>query len=270
MDYFLLPESIKEKLPKGGETPEVFNCAGGIDGGQGSCYLISCPDALRLFYRVFGEDGYKCLSAEFSDPAFSMSLEKDKFNVILAIACSSWSHKLRFSSFDASKIEAFVNKSERTAASPKPCQQPVQKESQKEQGADSSSVEVEPFVGLLAALLLLGHYDGQLDASEEAFIRNMAVGADPALDSALKLFEVCDAESLALALSALPVDDRLCIIANMYDLAMADGLLRAAEQQFVLDFGTHMGIPNDDCISLRDALLVKARVALLKAGGAPA
>jgi uncharacterized tellurite resistance protein B-like protein len=255
MDYFLLPDKIKSQLPPPGDAPpEVLNASGGLDGASGDCYLVADSSTLRIFARTFGEDAYKCFAVSLGDPSPSLSVRKEKFNSMLDVSCAEWRHSLRFSSFDIAKLEALAARFQgKGSAVPSAIS-----------AAETAPTETSPFVGLLASLMFVASHDGSIDAAEDLLIKSVAGGDDAALSSALALYRACEPNSLASALSALASDDRLCIVANMLDVAMSDGVLKSSEQRFISGFASSMGVSQDEYGTLRDALFLKARVALLK------
>ena len=281
MDFFLLPDKIKAQIPTappGAKEPEVLNSASSLDGASGECYLVATSEALYLFSKAFGADSYSCLIAAIDDSTFSMRVVKDKFNLRLEIQNSAWSHYLKFSNFDSAKLEQLAvncmngrqpaapmsSSSSVSAAPPKAKAVPSAYQSQANAPQRASSVEVEPFTGLLAALMFVAKADDRVDPSEDAFIKNVASGDMEALRLAFSLHQTCEPLDLAKALLGLAHEDRLCIVANMRELAMVDGMLRSSEQRFISSFALAMGVSDDEYSTLRDVLLLKGRVALLK------
>ncbi len=266
MDYFLLPEKIKSQLPPpSGSQPLVMNASCGLDGNPGECYLIVFPDSISVFYKKFGPDSFSRLDAASSDPKFSISVMKDKFNSMLEIASSSWSHKLKFSSFDAQKLEGVASSllagaSSKAASSAATLRPPEAVP----QDAAAPSVELDPFVGLLAATMFVAGHDGKIDIAEDNYIKTLAANDSAALTQALKVYKACSSSELAVALSNLDREGRLCVLANMFDVAICDGVLRSSEQQLIFEFAIAMGLSREDGYAIRDVLVLKGRAPFLK------
>ena len=263
MDYFLLPEKIKSQLPPPGENPPfVMNASGGLDGSSGECYLVVFSGLVCVFYKSIGVDGFKRLDAEVSDPKFHVAVMKDKFNVILELASSAWSHKLKFSSFDAQKLDELalsLMAGRHVAAKTEPQTQQPQPPA-----AAEPSVELDSFVGLLAATMFVAGHDGAIDVSEDTLIKTIAGNDMMALGRALEVYKACAPMELASALSGIDREGRLCVVANMLDVAIADGLLKSSEQRLISDFATAMGLSNDDYATIRDVLVIKGKAPFLK------
>ncbi len=259
MDFFLLPEKIKTALPKADAARmRIFNSSGGMDGDSGECYLVAEDAVVHLFHKAFGADEYEDLSVSPSDPGFSMKAVKDKFNTILELSNGAWTHRVKFSSFDASKIEALCASFAAFAPSAPAAATP--------RAVDASGeVELDPFIGLLAATMFVAGFDGSIDASEDRAIRRLAADDDDVLSAALKVYKSYEAEALSSAMSGLDREARLCVLANMLDVAISDGVLRSSEQRFIETFALGMGLSKDDYLEFRDVLLAKGRSAYLKA-----
>lgn len=256
MDYFLLPEKIKSQLPPPGERPPfAMSASGGLDGTVGECYLLVFESSVSLFHKKPGSDFFVRLDAATSDPAFSFEIKKERFNVTLEISSSAWRHSLKFSNFDAGKLEELSAGLKRGSVTSLAAPVPA---------AAEPSVELDPFAALLAATMFVAGFDGSIEAAEDAFIKNLAGSDLEAFSQALKIYKSCSSQELAAALSGLDREGRLCVAANMFETAIADGVLRSGEQRMIIEFAGAMGLSGEDCYAIRDVLVAKAKAPLLK------
>jgi uncharacterized tellurite resistance protein B-like protein len=114
--------------------------------------------------------------------------------------------------------------------------------------------------------MFVAGFDGSIDASDRpSAIRRLAADDDDVLSAALKVYKSYEAEALSSAMSGLDREARLCVLANMLDVAISDGVLRSSEQRFIETFALGMGLSKDDYLEFRDVLLAKGRSAYLKA-----
>ncbi len=99
----------------------------------------------------------------------------------------------------------------------------------------NKEIALTPQAGLLLSAITMVAIDGDVDDDELAIIRRLdGSGNTDAWDSALKAYKLKSMEEcISLASSSMNNEQRLAAIANLIDIAMADGVLVGAEQKLL-------------------------------------
>ncbi|NOS74073.1 MAG: hypothetical protein HOP36_05950 [Methyloglobulus sp.] len=101
--------------------------------------------------------------------------------------------------------------------------------------AGTKEITLTPQAGLLLAAVTMVAIDGDVDDDELAIIRRLdGSGTTKDWDAAVKTWKAQPLETcIELAAKAMDSDQQLVAIANLIDIAMADGILVGAEQQLL-------------------------------------
>lgn len=96
-------------------------------------------------------------------------------------------------------------------------------------------ISLTPQAGLLLSAITMAAIDGDADDDELAVIRRLdGSGRTDAWDSAVKAWKMKSLEEcIQLAAGSMNSEQRLVAIANLIDIAMADGMLAGAEQKLL-------------------------------------
>jgi uncharacterized tellurite resistance protein B-like protein len=99
----------------------------------------------------------------------------------------------------------------------------------------NKEISLTPQAGLLLSAITMVAIDGDVDDDELAIIRRLdGSGKTDAWDSAVKVWKMKSVEEcIPLAAGSMNSEQRLVTIANLIDIAMADGVLAGAEQQLL-------------------------------------
>jgi uncharacterized tellurite resistance protein B-like protein len=99
-------------------------------------------------------------------------------------------------------------------------------------------ISLTPQAGLLLSAMVMIAIDGDVDDDELSIIRRLdRSDKTDAWDSALKAWKAKSrSECIQLSAGSMNSEQRLTTIANLIDIAMADGVLVGAEQQLLEDF----------------------------------
>lgn len=99
----------------------------------------------------------------------------------------------------------------------------------------NKKISLTPQAGLLLAAITMVGIDGDVDDDELAIIRRLdGSGRTDAWDLAVKAWKIKSLEEcISLAAGSMNSEQRLVTIANLIDIAMADGVLAGAEQQLL-------------------------------------
>jgi len=99
----------------------------------------------------------------------------------------------------------------------------------------NKKITLTPQAGLLLSAITMVAIDGDVDDDELAIIRRLdGSGRTDAWDSAVKAWKSSTAEEcVGLAAGSMSSEQRLVAMANLIDIAMADGVLAGAEKKLL-------------------------------------
>lgn len=100
-------------------------------------------------------------------------------------------------------------------------------------------IHLTPQAGLLLSAITMVAIDGEVDDDELAIIRRLDGSANTeAWEAAVKTWKTTRSvdERVSLATAAMNQKQRLVAIANLIDIAMADGVLAGAEERLLEAF----------------------------------
>lgn len=99
----------------------------------------------------------------------------------------------------------------------------------------NKEISLTPQAGLLLSAITMVAIDGDVDDDELAIIRRLdGSGRTDAWDSAVKAWKMKSVEEcIPLAANSMNSEQRLSAMANLIDIAMADGVLADAERQLL-------------------------------------
>ncbi len=129
-----------------------------------------------------------------------------------------------------------------------------------------TSLDLTPRNCLAVSLIYCMSADGEIDPEEIGHLMSV-LGRNATrqqLESAVKYARSTQpAQFLADAAQRLRPDQRLCILLNMIDSAMADGEAEAGEQQLIMQFAQAFGLSENDLTPYFRALVAKNDRAVL-------
>lgn len=122
----------------------------------------------------------------------------------------------------------------------------------------SSEISLSPKSALaLAAMTLIGA-DGVVEEDELAGLRRIVRGDDDALQKAFEAYKAKNIEDcIRLVVGALDEKQRIAALANLLDIAMADGVLADAEEQLLGVYLDLFGISEDAAKRIIDVIAIK-------------
>lgn len=287
MDYIFLPERIKkaiqEQTGRSDEPLAVVRSSGSIDGQSGEGYILGYPDSVLAFSKTFGDSEFACLGGVMGQGVTDFLVKKEKYNIFLNMTLQGQAYNIKVSSLeesDCNKIQdvwnAFVPGSAPAAQMPPPIPTqdsaatsanlpPVQAETVQAETAEAKlriASQLPPLVGLGAALMFVATVDDEIDQLEDDYIRRTLADNQAVLQKSLDFYKDHTFEELLGSLH-LDQQQKLCIFANMNEIAMSDGVLHSVEQRILKQFATYMGITDDEFQAIRDVLLIKNQISVL-------
>jgi uncharacterized tellurite resistance protein B-like protein len=132
--------------------------------------------------------------------------------------------------------------------------------------AGTKEVALTPQAGLLVAAITMVAIDGDVDDDELAIIRRLdGSGNTAAWEMAVKTWKAKTVqECIALATAAMNSEQRLVAMANLVDIAMADGGLAGAEKGLLEAYVAAFGVSGADVQKIVDVVSLKNNKAIFQ------
>ncbi len=122
---------------------------------------------------------------------------------------------------------------------------------------------LSPFVALISALLYLATEDNELSVEENDFI--VKIAQDQALlETANTFYQSQPVEALFKILEKLDEEQKYCIMANLFELAMCGGILHSNELKLIKKFGKSMNMAPDEYETIKQVMVMKNKLGILK------
>ena len=127
-------------------------------------------------------------------------------------------------------------------------------------------IELTPQAGLLVAAISMVAIDGDVDDDELAIIRRLdGSGSTEAWESAVKTFKTKSVnECITLSAGAMNSDQRLVAIANLIDIAMADGGLAGSEKKLLEEYVEAFSVDSGEVSKMVDVISIKNNKGIFK------
>ncbi len=254
MDYAFLPEKIRTFLAaaKTGESALcVLRGSGGFSGEPGESYVAAYPDMLFLFGKSFGDNDFINRKVDYATDAPEISLAREKFSGTLELGLADGKLKMKLSSLEA---ENCANLLKQFGIDTKP-----QAETPEKPETDSPP---DLLTALAACMRHLAASDNDVAGPELRLIESVCQGDRSVLARADSYCRRCSYNEI-LEQIELDEQQKLCFLANLYELAMSDGMLRSAEQRLINDFVRIEEIAPEQAGTVREVLLIKNQLSAL-------
>ena len=221
-----------------------------MEGGLGESYLLSDGQGLHVHSRSVGKDWLSFIVP----PPDDLRVENSSPYVYLRGSGANLDLVFKFSSYEKPAVEALVESlatgTEAVAVEAK--------------AAEQEEDEEEPtlLMYFAAALHALAHADTIVDEAESRYIRRI-IGNESAVRGGFLLWRKTGTEALIATLAEmLDRDQRLCLMANLIELGMADDTLRSIEKETVRWFRDGLDVDKETLGAIYDVLVIKNRVAI--------
>ena len=273
MNIAFLPEKIKSELPAASDKTPVLaaRAYGSIEGENGEAYLVSCAGKLLAFSRKAGDDNFRKLSGMFGKEISKLDARQDKFNTFLDLNVNGVPYSIKFSSSEHKELETLVEslKSFRPESMqpsvvdsgrmpPAPSVKVATPETAKAAKATLTPLEI-----LAVALMYVSSCDNKISEDEDKYIVEIFRGNKPVLESALAYYKTHRYEEFLVNLGALKEKQKLCILANMIEIAMKDSALHRTEQEYFRKFVEASGLKDEQYKAINSVLYVKNSTGVL-------
>ncbi len=249
-----LPLEIEQSFKAQSESGTI--CAScrslnSLSGDLGETYIITDEANLYLFSRRVGETIEEhCLPVAAIE---ALEVVEDRPFAHLKVRCAAGDYSLKFSAMDEGVLQSIAAlKHEGAEASP-----PAPAKPPTALLPAAAGVEFDPLVAFCAAIYALIQVDGNIDP-EELILLNRQVDSPETVARGLEYLRRVGTVRLVEQLShEYDQSQKLCLIANMLEISMVDGVLRSTEKGLMKQFREAMGIQPDDYEAIFEIILVK-------------
>lgn len=270
MNIAFLPEKIKSELGAISDKIPVLAARsyGSIEGEPGEGYLVSRAGKLLLFTRKAGEDSFIKLSGIFGKEISKLESRQDKFNTFLDIIINGTPYSIKFSCSEHKELETLVEslKSYKPESEPTAIQDtgsktmppPVIKDTTPASAtAKNIPSTLTPLESLAVALMYVSSCDSKITEDEDRYIVEIFKDNKPVLGPALAYFKAHRYDEFLENIGCLNENQKLCILANMIEIAMKDAALHRSEQEYFKKFIEAAGLKDEQYKAIRSVLYVK-------------
>ncbi|MDD3153298.1 MAG: TerB family tellurite resistance protein [Victivallaceae bacterium] len=227
METQYLVISLARALENAGLTarPEVaVRLTGSFSTGEGEGYLFAFPQVLCMAERPLGEAAYLCRVVPVEQVAILNAREGE-----LLLSVDGAELLCRCNWPENADLEAIAARFPLAA----PIQEPDAPEAQ------SSGEKIPTAVLFAAALFFAAGADGSLEPMEEQFLHSIL--PEEIFQLGLHYYQRCDYKDFQRQLAArLNREQKLCLLTNLFDLLLADGVLASEERNFVRELAAGM------------------------------
>ncbi|MCP3967109.1 MAG: TerB family tellurite resistance protein [Lentisphaerae bacterium] len=257
MDFAFLPEKIKQQLSElepQGQPVCVVRGSGGFNGAPGESYIIPYSSGIYLFDRKFSEREFFARKALYMDIT-ELTLDKEQFSAILLL-CAGEDERVRvkLSKIEAENAVAFMEFAQ---------QYPEIQELVVDGTKEATEIEgICPKTGLLALLMFVSSADDKIADEEQQYFTKLCDDDTVLYNNAKDFYEKMEYEEL---IDKMNIDrqQKLCFLANMFEIAMSDGVLSSKEQKLIDFFIDRIDIEDGDAETVREVLLLKNQLSAL-------
>jgi uncharacterized tellurite resistance protein B-like protein len=267
MNIAFLPEKIKSELGAFSEKIPVLAARsyGSIEGETGEGYLVSRAGKLLVFSRKAGEDNFRKLSGMFGKEISKLDIRLDKYNTFLDMNLNGIPYSVKFSGSEQKELENLVD----SIKSYKPgTEQPDASDAAKKTSPPPAKTTIPdtvkrtpstltPLETLAVALMYVSSSDSKISEEEDRYIVEVFKENKPVLGTALAYYRAHRYEEFLRNIGSLNENQKLCVLANMVEIAMRDSSLHRTEQEYLRKFVEASGLKDEQYKAIRSVLYVK-------------
>ena len=240
MKFSFLPEEIKSEIDANlidNEPLALARSNMAADGHMGESFIVAYEDKFYFFSKAMGSQIYTKIEGVYSDVS-EMSVRKDSKNSIIEIQIGKKKFIFKFSPFEEQNLQKVY--------------------------AKWLTLSLSPFLALIAALMYLASEDDNVSVEENDYILKLANHDEDVLNTAHNFYQEQPIENLFTILKGCNKEQQYCIMANLLELAMCDGVLHSKELKLIRQFGRSMGMRDDEYRTVKQVLIMKNQVGILK------
>ncbi len=261
MEYKFLPEKVKSSL-KAAEVTEqpkvILRSSGSLNGQPGESYLIAYPDMLYILSRQLGSSDYELLKGDYAEEIADMAITNVANGDGLQFKLDTTNYQLKFAEFDRPAANEIIKlwKAKHLSSAAEEKGDPAA-------AGETAAQHLSPFAALAAGMMYIAGSDNKIVDCEEYYIRQVYSGRKADLREGVEFYQQHDFTAFCRVVKSFTPQQKLCILANMLDLAMSDGILHTCEQSIVQGFIDASGLDKEEAGRIIDALEIKNHTANL-------
>lgn len=264
-----LPDDAKHMLTNV-NTDQAPSARGLADlaGNLGETYALTADQTLHLLSKRLGES-YRHVALPFAAIS-AMSVEDDRPFAYMTVKAEGADYRMKFAGLDLKTLNGMRDAwaAVRGAdAAPETADAPGQISAPSLRVATAATPDpqtpLDALLGFCACLQMLIRIDGSIDA-EEMHLVHRALDNVEVVARGIEYLQDHDEETLLAELKTLlKGNQKLCLVANLLEIAMADGYLRREERQFIQRVCDSLGVKDDTYKAIYDVLIIKNDLSVL-------
>ena len=228
------------------------------DGNIGETYIFEKEQVVQFYSGKLGES-YKRIESSYRDwQDFEISIERPF--AYLSFTIETKKNRLKFAAFDLKKLEEFKKHWENNVGVKANRDVTAIMNDREEIKVANEEVPVSnifaPMLGFSAALQAMAHADNRVSGEEYKSLG--MITSHQMLEDGLRYWKLKGTENLFTELrDKLSEDQKKCLLANMLELAMVDGVLEDKEKSFLEEKRNILGVSIENFNKIFDILLLK-------------
>jgi len=117
-------------------------------------------------------------------------------------------------------------------------------------------------VAFIAVLMFMATVDEDIGEVEEHYLRRVCAGNAQLYQAAVLYHNSHTFDELLRTFPPVDEQQKLCVLANMTEVGMSDGVLHTSEQDLIQEFASHMSLREADVQAVNDILLLKNQLSV--------
>jgi hypothetical protein len=240
MKFSFFPEDIKAEIDEEliqNEPIALARSNMAIDGHMGISFIVAYKKKIYLFTQPTGSSIYTKIESSYGDIS-SMEVTKELRNAIIKLQIGKKKYTLKFSPLEEKNLNNVL--------------------------ARWYSASMSPFEALIAGLMFLASEDDNVSIEENDYILKVANNDQETLNVAHNFFQNQPIETLFDVLQTCEDEQKYCIMANLLELAMCDGVLHSKELKLIRMFAKSMDIEDEEYETIKQIMVMKNQTGILK------
>ena len=240
MKFSFLPEEIKSEIDASlidNDPLALARSNMAVDGHMGESFIVAYDKKFYFFSKAMGSPAYTKIEGIYSDIS-EMNVSKDAKNSIIEIQIEKKKSTFKFSPLEERNLQKVYTK--------------------------WLMLSLSPFIALLAALMYLASEDDNVSIEENDYILKLANHDEDLLNTAHNFYQEQPIETLFAILKGYSKEQQYCIMANLLELAMCDGVLHSKELKLIRRFARSMGMRDEEYKIVKQVMIMKNQIGILK------
>ena len=239
MKFSFLPEEIKVEIDENLVEQEPLALARSnmaMDGNMGESFIVAYNERFYFFTKTMASPIYTKIEGVYSD-LDSVKISKENKYSIIEIELQKKKHTFKFSPLEERNLNKVAGK--------------------------WLTLSITPFEAFITSMIYLAAEDGTLADEENELILSIAGDNQVALEKANAFFQIQPVETLITILQDMDEEQAYCIVANLLELSVADGIAHSDEIKLIKRFAKAMDISSDEFSTVKQVIFMKNKISSL-------